>query len=368
MKLIYKFFIAAIFGVSLAGCGSFWTPGVRVYDVETIEVSPNFASNLIVSGKQGGIKFVNADVENIVIVVSNYVDAGGYTYGENYLKDNTFYSVSTNTPGTISLDFGNDLKPDYWNIYGIGSDVTAYIPEGLEFNDLNIKTTTGGVDINISNPVEYLKVRATTGGVIVANSIAVIMDVKVTTGGLKIQNSVCEEINAVTTTGGLELKKVTANEIFAETTTGGLKLNGVVADKLFGYAEVGGISCDNEINVRELDLSVTTGGLNVKMKNAYTATLKSETGGINVDIISFGYDTANINVNSSVGEVKMNLSKSALQNVYIDAKTEIGKVSKEMDFSKVSEDSRSRFKGYNGNGNHKIYITCDTSGISINHR
>jgi|GEM_PF-3468570 len=161
------------------------------------------------------------------------------------------------------------------------------IVDSFEWNEANLKTTSGGIRISNSLTTDKITAAAVSGGVIVdgtvkTNEIAM----KTTSGGIRILNS------------------LTADKITAEAVSGGVTVDGLVkTDEISLKTTSGGIRSHMPINTRELKASTTSGGIRMESIIAKQYTLNSSSGGINVVGISGG---GSVKTNS--GGVRMTLT------------------------------------------------------------
>ena len=140
--------------------------------------------------------------------------------------------------------------------------VTIIIPKG-EYHALNVKNTTGNVEI--------------PGGFAFGNA-----DISVTTGDISWRDSAVGDLDCKSTTGDVNLTDIQCDALIATGTTGDLKMRNVIAagkmtiHRVCGHVEFE--ACDaSEVSVR-----VTTGDVKGTLLSDKTFEAKSTTGKVEV--------------------------------------------------------------------------------------
>ena len=155
------------------------------------------------------------------------------------------------------------------------------IPNGFSFYNLEIKESTGRLDVQCS-VTNTLKVDISTGNTAIANIKAKNIDIKSSTGKVEISDTIVEEkVKIETSTGRVNLNKLNANELDIRVDTGDIKLTSVLIA--------------NDMNIK-----VSTADVIFDHSDALNITVKTSTGDVKGTLLTpktFFYHTSTGKVN-----------------------------------------------------------------------
>ncbi len=356
--------IAIFIGLlTLAGCGAIWNPGVRIYDVQNWSVPATYTNGILVVMDNGSIQVIEGDSADIEITVSNYVDAGGYTYGTEYIQNNINYTLDTNT-NAIYFEHNAWEDVDYWNVYAVGADVVIKLPAGMTLEDLNIRTTTGSVKVSGVTVADTLRLNTTTGSVEAETVSATHADIDVTTGNVDVGMLTASDCTMDTTTGNVSVKDVSAGTLAVRTTTGNVTLDNVVGSSLRVETTSGSLT-DGEkaLSYQYVTCLSGTGQMTMIVKDLTSADFNVGTGNVELSVVSFlGAGTSDIEV--TTGNVTLAVAETAQANLAVEAQAAVGNVVNRIDFA-IHSETQFSFSGSNGSKANAFNLNVTTGNIKI---
>ena len=190
--------------------------------------------------------------------------------------------------GVLNIEF-EDMRKWYDHISFFSTDekyVTVYLPSS-EYGDLRIKGSTGDVSVSkdfmfknidisfstgdikcMASASELLKIKTSTGDILVENATAVEMILTVSTGKITAAGISCVgNFEIGVSTGKTNLTKVSCAEFKSKGTTGDITMNGVVAT--------------NMINIER-----STGDVKLEGCDAGEIRIKTDTGDVTGSLLS----------------------------------------------------------------------------------
>ena len=175
----------------------------------------------------------------------------------------------------------------FFNFRFFNVKVTVYIPFD-EFNNINIKSSTGSVIIHDSFKYNTLSIESTTGRIEFYNAI-VAGDIKLksSTGSISVNNVKSANLEANSSTGEIGLKNYIASNSFKlETSTGGISFEECDAKSIIVKSHTGGVH-GILLTPKKFNCTSSTGGINVPNSDDTaegTCVISTSTGGIHVSI------------------------------------------------------------------------------------
>lgn len=160
-----------------------------------------------------------------------------------------------------------------------GHGAVVLVPEGFE-GTLRTKLTSGDTSVSGLENLTELRVKATSGDILVTNVSAGSgeahatsgsiklnsctfdsdLSAKCTSGSLAIEGLTCSRLYAETTSGRIRLQDVTASSVESKLTSGGTSLIAVTADSLRIGSTSGSVSLDR-VDAKNIDISATSGSV-----------------------------------------------------------------------------------------------------------
>lgn len=178
------------------------------------------------------------------------------------------------------------------------------IPDELDFVSIDIKLTTGDIKCYASAE-EHIRISATTGSVLVQNSVADELDIRTTTGNITVcgftsQGSVCANVS----TGKTVMENVTAGSVSTEGNTGDVRLENVIASELLDIERSTGdvrlIRCD----AANIEIETDTGDVDCTLLSGKIFEVETDTGSRDVPSSTSG---GKCKVDTDTGDVKIRI-------------------------------------------------------------
>ncbi len=309
----------------VSSCADFWAPGVRVYKVESYELAPSFTNELSAALNIGEIHLHNHAGTNILVVLSNYVDAGGWTIGSEYIENNLLFTISSNGSSNLSIAQAPGISPDYWNIYSIGSKIHIYLPAGIAIKHLDLFSDTGTIDLNVANSFAGIDLTTETG--------------------------------SVDCRGTLNARVMNMN-----TQTGSITANILLAEKVLLNTQTSSINVLNKISASNVTAITQTGSIDMKAEHVKDLAVTAQTGSLDIEILNFYNNIANIDLNNTTGSIDLTLSDTTDIKVYATVVT--GSIDNRIAFDTETSD-RVSLVGQNQAGTRMIDIHTQTGSIDL---
>lgn len=298
-KAMKKLFIAAafltisgsvIFIGAMAALGfDFSKLSTMKYETNTYEVSGGF-DKISIDTDITDIVFARSDDESCKVVCfeaermkhSVRCSNGTLTIGVNdERKWYEYIGISFSSPKmTIYLP-----QSEYTSLSIDTATGNIDIPEGFNFNEIEIKSATGDIDCT-ANASDSIKIRSNTGNIDVSSVKSKCdIDIKTNTGSVKLTDIACTNFTAESDTGKITLTNVVAEDnIFIESDTGSIKLNSSDAARLSLKTDTGNIT-GTLLSEKIFIAKSSTGKVNVpETESGGKCEIKTATGNIKIEI------------------------------------------------------------------------------------
>ncbi len=322
--------------LALTSCGDFWAPGIRVYKVDTQEFPFTQTNTISISLDLGEVTFHNHATNTLLIVMSNYVDAGGWTVGSNYIEENLLFNI-TNEGDSLYVNHSGDFQPDYWNIYSIGSKIHVYLPDNATVDTVHVFTETGQITMKNSNYITNADLTTTTGSIICKYSRIQNFQISATTGSVGITTVVADHLNIQTVTGSIH-----------------------TGDGNPGYG-INDFGCSSP----DITCTVQTGNIDLSLENVNILKTTSSTGSQSIGIGSFLNSSANVDILSFNGYVDIYVNTYNFDNVWVEARTTTGYIDNQGIPFETEIKEPHYYSGKNQSGSRKIDVDIKTGSVSL---
>ena len=240
--------------------------------------------NISVISNTANIEFVSS--ENIEVVC--------------YEQENLKHAVSV-VDKTLVVEI-NDTRKWYEHIMSFGTPkITVYLPQG-EYSNLNIRESTGNVEIskdfsfetvdivastgyvnNFASASEGLRIKTSTGDIRVENIKTNSLDLSVSTGKVVVNSVDCEgDIKIRVSTGKAEASDVKCKSFTSEGSTGSITLKKVIASEKFSVKRSTGDIKLEKCDAAEIIIKTDTGSVKGTLLSEKIFIAKSDTGKVDV--------------------------------------------------------------------------------------
>ena len=218
-----------------------------------------------------------------------------------YEEENRAHAVSVQD-GALSVKAVDTRKwYEYIGISWHTPSVVVYLPE-TEYGGLQIKSSTGDVEIPQNFRFDSVEISATTADVKIGASVTNGVKIKTTTGDVCVENTSVGALDISVSTGKVAVSQVTVGgEVKINVSTGDAKLYAVTCQSLFSNGSTGDISLENVIATQAFDIERDTGGVTFTFCDAEQITVETDTGNVKGSLLSdkvftVDTDTGRVNV------------------------------------------------------------------------
>ena len=238
-----------------------------------------------------------------------------------YERINGRHSVSVKD-GKLVIELENTKK--WYEYIGISlgrPKITVTLPRG-EYGTLNVKTSTGKVDIPSALAFENIdmtastgavtsrasvtggvKIKTTTGKITLEDISTGALDLSVSTGNVVLNNVDCGgDINIKVSTGKTEITDTECVNLTSNGSTGSMILTDVIASGKFSLKRSTGDVRLERCDAAELHIKIDTGSVKGSLLSEKVFVAESDTGHINVPkttsggVCEISTNTGNINI------------------------------------------------------------------------
>ncbi len=268
------------------------------YETNTYTVKDDFSSISI-----------EASTEKIVFKPSN----DGKCRVECFEEENTKHEVTV-SGGTLMIKEKDDRK---WGVhiglYTRTPETTVYLP-GSSYDELDIETDTGDIEIPADFSFESVTVKSDTSDIELYGSVKERLSIQLTTGDITIEKITAGEMDIRTTTGHINVSSVTcAGDISVSVDTGKTKLQDVTCRDLTSKGTTGDVILKNVIASGAFTITRSTGDVEFDSSDAENIFVKTDTGDVTGTLLTEKIffaesDTGKVSVPKSVSGGRCEIS------------------------------------------------------------
>ena len=232
--------------------------------------------------------------------------------------------------GTLTIELWETRKW-YEHIHiGITVDspkITVYLPSG-EYGALSVKGRTGRTSIAKEFTFESIDIALTTGEINNYASAIGAVKLKATTGAILVQNVKSASLSMTASTGSVSAKGVTCTgDVTVKVSTGRLNAENVSSKSFTSTGSTGSASLKNVIAEESFSVKRSTGSIKLDGCDAASIVISTDTGNITGTLLSeknfiASSDTGNISVpdthtggrcelTTDTGDIKISIKKCA---------------------------------------------------------
>ncbi|MBR2023757.1 MAG: DUF4097 family beta strand repeat protein, partial [Clostridia bacterium] len=164
-----------------------------------------------------------------------------------YEEENRAHAVSVQD-GALNVSVTDTRKwYEYIGISWHNPSITVYLPE-TEYGVLQLKSSTGDIEIPQNFRFDSLDVTLSTGDITVSASVVNNAKIKTTTGDVCVERTSVGALDISVTTGDVEIDQVSASgAVKVNVTTGDATLSAVTCQSLVSDGSTGSISLEDVI-------------------------------------------------------------------------------------------------------------------------
>lgn len=257
---------------------------------------------------------IDSDTADIVLVAST----DGKTTVNCYERDKEKHFVTV-VDGVLNIELTDTRK--WYEHIGIGfgaPKIKVSLPAG-EYSSLFVKEHTGEVEISSDFSFESIDITATTGNVENFASASGIMRIKTSTGHILVERVSAGAIDLSVTTGNITASKIDCDGGFkVEVDTGKTNLSDIRCESLISEGDTGDINLKNVVASGKFSIERSTGDVKLDGSDAGQLFIKTDTGDVKLD----GADAGDIFIKTHTGDVTGTL---LTEKVFI-TKTDTGRI------------------------------------------
>lgn len=165
--------------------------------------------------------------------------------------------------GALTVSVEDNLKW-YEKIFNFGiikDKITVILPSG-DYDNLNIKCTTGNVKTAKEISFKSVEIRLTTGGVELNSNVSENAKIESTTGNIVLNDLNCKNATLSATTGNVTLNSATVSESLSITaTTGNVRLNKSNYGRVSIALTTGNVTLSETVSEGKTQIKCTTGNV-----------------------------------------------------------------------------------------------------------
>lgn len=183
--------------------------------------------------------------------------------------------------------------------------VTVYLPKE-EYETLSIRESTGDVVIEKELSFRSMEIQVSTGDVKNYASVTEAMKIKSSTGSVLVENVTADTLGIFVTTGRVEARSVTcAGELSLTVSTGKARLTDVSCGKLLTSGDTGDLTLVRVVAEESFAIERSTGDVTLESCDAAEILIKTDTGDVEGSLRSekiffASSDTGRVNVPKTV--------------------------------------------------------------------
>lgn len=188
----------------------------------------------------------------------------------------------------LQINFVDETKwyERIFNFDFFNREVRIYLPAET-YGDLNIKASTGEVNIPTGFTFANIETKVSTGDVSIAANVTNKIKVNSSTGDIILTNNTVKELELKASTGNVTLSDVTVNEnVTINLSTGHINATNLKAENLTINTSTGYISLKKSIINKHLEIKTDTGDVKFDEFDAETMNIRTDTGDVKGSLLS----------------------------------------------------------------------------------
>lgn len=201
--------------------------------------------------------------------------------------------------------------------------VIIYLNE-TSFKSLQVENETGDIKVNKAFTFETVKIKASTGSVVLDGNVLGEVNISVSTGDIYLDDNTLGSLQAKTSTGAIKLNNVNVlGDIKTKTSTGKTRVSGK-CENFYADATTGDVIMENFIVSGEIKIEATTGDVTIDRSDAKSFYIHTSTGDVRGNVLTeksfYAYSGSGrisvpktsgdvFEVHTSTGNIKLEISK-----------------------------------------------------------
>ena len=225
---------------------------------------------------------IDTDTSDVILLPSESGECKVVCVEEEKIK----HTVSVEN-GILTIKAVNERK--WYDNIGIGfgtTSITVYLPEN-EYESLAISESTGKVDLPQGIAFDSINIKTSTGDVECLSSVNGEMKIKASTGSIKLEKLTAGAISLEVTTGRVTVSDVSCEgEISVKVSTGKTTMTNVTCKKLSSTGDTGDVKLENVIAVDSFFIMRDTGDVHFVRSDAENIFVQTDTGDVRGSLLT----------------------------------------------------------------------------------
>ena len=258
-------------GVMSANAWDFKAIGLIGYETRTLDINEQFDS-ISIQSDTADIQFMPSEDGQCHMVLRE--------------QQKVKHSVSIKN-GSLTVEVKDERKwYEHLSILASSPQINIYLPLS-EYAALSIKESTGDVVIPGGFTFGNIDISASTGDIACAASVSGLISIKTSTGDIRIESLHAGEVQLSVSTGKVEVYSVTCDgDITVNVDTGKTILSGVACKGILSKGHTGKITFENVIAGEAIEVTRSTGNVELNKCNAASLTITTGTGNVSGTLLS----------------------------------------------------------------------------------
>ena len=225
---------------------------------------------------------LKTDTADIIFALSE----DGVCRVECYETAKVKYTVSVEN-GTLCVDTSDNRRwYEYIGVNWASPRVTVYLPES-EYGTLVIRSSTGDVEIPEKFLFRSMDITLSTGHTKNYASVTESMKIKASTGDILVENVSAETVNLSVRSGKVDARAVTCSaELTLSVSTGRTRLSNVTCGSLVSSGDTGDLTLSRVTAVQRMAVERSTGDVTLESCDAGELLIRTDTGDVKGSLLS----------------------------------------------------------------------------------
>lgn len=233
-----------------------------------------------------------------------FVATDGNARVECHEEEHAGYEVDVQD-GTLEIKLQNRKK--WYHHIGINfgaSRLTVYLPEGA-YGKLNIRSSTGNIDIPGAFTFDSMDISLSTGDVTIGANVTGDMKIKTSTGHITVTDVVCDgKMTLQVSTGKTRLTNVHCESLESTGATGDISMHSVLAGKEFSIKRSTGHVTLEGCDAPEIHVTTDTGDVTGSLLTEKVFITKTSIGKVNIPQTTTG---GKCKITTNTGNIKITI-------------------------------------------------------------
>lgn len=239
-------------------------------EIKNYEIKDNI-TDIVIKTTTSDIRFVNSPDSIIKVECAEH--------------QNVSYMVKTEN-NTLRIELVDNRKwYNYLNFNLKKEEIKVYLPIN-NYNNLNIESSTGNVEIPNYYKFNNVMIKLTTGNINYSCNTLDKITMESTTGNVILSNNSGNKADIKTTTGSIKINDFNIQELITKVSTGNVYLTNISCINLSSYGTTGNITLNKVITSETLTIERSTGNVKIEKCDGGNIYITTSTGNVTGSLLS----------------------------------------------------------------------------------